>query len=193
MQEPGSRGTDTREKLIRAGVDELNEYGLADFSTRRVAAKCGVSCATPYKHFESTKAFIIEILRYINDNYAVEEKRVLEQYADADDRTKLLQLSLSYIEFLVRNPEFRNIITQNFVQTEPEYRTLREQLSVEIYKVALRCCKSLGVSDDVRQRKIFLIRSIVYGAALFFGTQQMAVTPENMEMVRSVLDQELRP
>jgi AcrR family transcriptional regulator len=52
----------TREQLIRAGLQELNEYGIQNFSTRRVAKRCGVSCATPYKHFKDTQEFIAAIL-----------------------------------------------------------------------------------------------------------------------------------
>lgn len=44
------RGKSTRETLILAGLEELNEYGVQHFSTRRVAKACGVSCAAPYKH-----------------------------------------------------------------------------------------------------------------------------------------------
>ena len=42
----------TREALILAGLEELNEYGIQHFSTRRVAKACGMSCAAPYKHFK---------------------------------------------------------------------------------------------------------------------------------------------
>ena len=29
-----------KDKLIQAGIEELNRYGAADFSMRRVSAKC---------------------------------------------------------------------------------------------------------------------------------------------------------
>ena len=60
------RGKSTRETLILAGLEELNEYGVQHFSTRRVAKACGVSCAAPYKHFKDSHEFIAEILGYIN-------------------------------------------------------------------------------------------------------------------------------
>ena len=48
------RVSNTRDRLIQAGLEELNQYGVQHFSTRRVAKVCGVSCAAPYKHFKDT-------------------------------------------------------------------------------------------------------------------------------------------
>ena len=42
-----------RDKLIIAGADEISRYGMTNFSLRRVAATCNVSCAAPYKHFKN--------------------------------------------------------------------------------------------------------------------------------------------
>ena len=42
-----------REQLIAAGTAELEAHGIADFSLRRVAAACNISCAAPYKHFKN--------------------------------------------------------------------------------------------------------------------------------------------
>lgn len=73
------RGKSTRETLILAGLEELNEYGVQHFSTRRVAKACGVSCAAPYKHFKDSHEFIAEILGYINRQYDAEQRVVLEK------------------------------------------------------------------------------------------------------------------
>ena len=60
----------TREALILAGLEELNEYGIQHFSTRRVAKACGMSCAAPYKHFKDSHEFIAEILAPAGDGEA---------------------------------------------------------------------------------------------------------------------------
>lgn len=69
----------TREALILAGLEELNEYGIQHFSTRRVAKACGMSCAAPYKHFKDSHEFIAEILGYINRLYDAEQTVLLEK------------------------------------------------------------------------------------------------------------------
>ena len=79
-------GEDTRALLIRAGMEELNEYGAAHFSSRRVAKKCGVSSAAPYKHFKDVDAFIAAILKHIISLYSARQEKLLEDCADRDSR-----------------------------------------------------------------------------------------------------------
>ena len=54
-EQPKARRRNTREELIKAGVEEINRYGVAGFSMRRIAQLCGVSCGAPYKHFGDRK------------------------------------------------------------------------------------------------------------------------------------------
>ena len=103
------RGKSTRETLILAGLEELNEYGVQHFSTRRVAKACGVSCAAPYKHFKDSHEFIAEILGYINRQYDAEQRVVLEKYKNASAREQLVQVSMHYIRFLTEHPAFRRM------------------------------------------------------------------------------------
>jgi AcrR family transcriptional regulator len=180
----------TREQLIRAGLQELNEYGIQNFSTRRVAKRCGVSCATPYKHFKDTQEFIAAILDDINRQYNERQKKTLEKYAHCDSRTQLLQVSLDYLRFLTEYPELRRVIMQNFKDCDPAFRSLRGQLSYQLYKVVARYCRDVNMPDDVRKRKTFLVRSILYGAALFFDNGEMEYNQENMDMVAAMLNRE---
>lgn len=43
------RMKNTRLLLIEAGIAEIDRVGVSDFSVRRVARECGMSCAAPYK------------------------------------------------------------------------------------------------------------------------------------------------
>ena len=180
----------TRDQLILAGVEELNQHGIQGFSTRRVAKNCGVSCAAPYKHFKDTKEFIAEILKYINRQYNERQKETLKKYAHCDSRTQLLQVALDYIRFFAENPQFRRVVMQNFKDCDESFRSLRGQLSYQIYKIVSRYCRDVGMPDDVRLRKTFLVRSVIYGAALFFDTGELEYNEENMRMVAEMLDRE---
>ena len=183
-------GKDTRALLIRAGLEELNEYGVAHFSSRRVAKKCGVSNAAPYKHFKDTGAFIAAILEHINTMYYARQKKVLETYADCDSRRQLLEVALDYIRFLTEHPEFRRVIMQNYRYSDPEYQNLRGNISLQTYRVAARYCRDVNMSPEVRKRKTFMIRSIIYGAALFIDQGTMPGGEESMDMVRAMLERE---
>lgn len=41
-EQPKARRRNTREELIKAGVEEINRYGVAGFSMRRIASCAGV-------------------------------------------------------------------------------------------------------------------------------------------------------
>lgn len=190
VEQKESQGT--RERLILAGVEELNRYGIQGFSTRRVAKSCGVSCAAPYKHFKDTREFIAEILKYINGLYAERQRKTLERYAGCDSRTQLIQAGLDYIRFFADYPQFRRVVMQNFKDADESFRALRGQLSYQIYKIVSRYCRDVGMPDDVRRRKTFLARSIIYGAALFFDTGELEYNEENMDMVADMLGEVYR-
>ena len=180
----------TRERLIRAGVEEINEFGVRDFSTRRVAKRCGVSCAAPYKHFKDTNEFVAEIFGYMNGLYEARQRAVLARYADSSTRTQLIEISLDYIRFLVEHPEFRRTVMQKFQDCDEEYRCLRGQLSTLTCQTVTRYCEEMGMPEDVRRRKTFLVRPISYSAAMFFDNGELEYNEQNMETVRSLLDRE---
>lgn len=180
----------TREQLILAGVEELNQYGTRGFSTRRVAKQCGVSCAAPYKHFKDTHEFIAEIFGYINRQYEQQQKLVLEKYKNCSSREQLVEISLNYIRFLTDHPAFRRVIMQNFQDCDEEYRCLRGQLSTRTYETVSRYCEEVGMPDDVRMRKTFIVRAIIYSAALFFDNGELEYSEKSMQSVRSLLERE---
>ncbi len=187
--DPNSAGG-TREQLILAGLEELYEHGIQNFSTRRVAKACGISCAAPYKHFKDTKEFIAEILRYINRLYDERQRETLEQYAHCDSRTPLLQAGLVYIRFLVEYPQIRRALPLTFKDCDETFRSLRGQLSFRIYKLVAQYCREVRMPDDVRKRKTFFVRSIIYGAAQLFDNGDLEYTEENMDMVAALLNRE---
>ena len=54
-----------RTRLILAGITELEEHGLGDFSLRRAALAAQVSCAAPYRHFKDKDEYIREIITHV--------------------------------------------------------------------------------------------------------------------------------
>lgn len=179
-----------RQRLVLAGLEEINEFGFQNFSTRRVAKRCGVSCAAPYKHFEDTQAFIAEIFGHMNGIYNQRQQAVLEKFAQADTRTQLIEVSMEYIRFLVENPQFRRVVMLNFQDCDEKYRVLRGQLSVKTYEVVSRYCQEVGMPPDVRRRKTFIVRAIIYSAAMFFDNGELEYNEKNLAEVRALMSRE---
>ena len=79
-EQPKARRRNTREELIKAGVEEINRYGVAGFSMRRIAQLCGVSCGAPYKHFGDRKEFIAAIIDDVNAQWHARQAELLAAY-----------------------------------------------------------------------------------------------------------------
>ena len=189
--EKTSSGKDTRALLIQAGLEELNEYGIAHFSSRRVAKKCGVSSAAPYKHFKDVDAFIVAILENLIEKYYARLENVLEAYADCDTGRQLVEVSLDYIRFLTEYPEFRRVIMQNYRFSDQKFQDLWRNITIQLYRVSARYSRDVNMSPVMRKRKTFMIRSIIYGAAMFIDQGTMPRGEESIDLARAMLEREL--
>ena len=89
-----------KEKLILSGIDEIGACGISGFSLRQVAVACNVSCATPYNYFKNKDGFILEIIRYIRDQWVLMKTEINKLYRD-DEKQKLIELCVYYIRFLI--------------------------------------------------------------------------------------------
>ena len=177
------------ERLIIAGIEEINKYGLQSFSVRRVANECGVSCAAPYKHFKDRQSFVAAIIKYINKQWGDRQQKILLQFPN-DTRKQLLEVSLDYVRFLVENPHFRSIIMLKDEEFDSEYKNMRSQLSGLTQELIKRYCKETDIPEGIERRKTYIIRSLVYGAALMFDNGELDYNDENMRLVEYSIDRE---
>ena len=97
-------GSISRERLILAGIQELEANGLSGFSLRKVAQRCGVSCAAPYKHFKDKGELVLAIAEHYNAQWVRRQRAVLAR--TERDVTRQLQLLAAQPELL----SFRNEI-----------------------------------------------------------------------------------
>lgn len=64
---PPPRRADTRTRLLRAGVQVLEEGGYAAASVAAIAERAGVATGTLYRHFPSKADLFVELFRAIGD------------------------------------------------------------------------------------------------------------------------------
>ncbi|HIU94835.1 MAG TPA: TetR/AcrR family transcriptional regulator [Candidatus Aphodomorpha intestinavium] len=182
-------GGHLREELILAGIEEIEAHGVRGFSLRRVAKKCGVSCAAPYKHFADLNDFLLAIVRYVNQQWYAIQKRIIAAHPD-DPRRQLTEISVEYIRFLMDNPHFRSIIMLREDDISPEMQHEKAALSAGTMRCIRAYCRRAGMPHDVEVRKTFLVRSIIYGAALMFDNGELPYTEENRRNVFHLIDRE---
>ena len=177
-----------QERLLQAGVEELYQHGIENFSVRRIATACGVSCAAPYKHFSDKNAFVTAIFEHVNNHWLVLEEDLLA--AEGTPREKLLKICAAYVRFLVDNPNFRTIMMMAAQSFDAEFRFQRTQLTHKTFALVEEYCDSVCMSPEVKRRKLYVARSLVYGAALLFDNGALEMTEENLNMVISCVDRE---
>lgn len=173
---------DLREKLILAGIEEIRAHGVEAFSMRRAAAACGVSCAAPYKHFRDKEAFLSAILDYISSLWAVRQEKVTQRYP-MNLRQQLVESSLEYIRFLVENPAFRAILLSAFSGHQAPLSGHSQQL-IAAY------AQSVGMDERTLRLKTYIVRSLIYGAAILFGTGELTYNEDNMALAAYTIERE---
>ena len=190
MPAGSSKGSNTsKEELILAGIHEIEQHGVRNLSMRRVATACGVSCAAPYKHFADKNDFILAVIRYINQQWYALQNGIIEQYP-GDVRRQLVEISLAYIKFLVENPHFRSIVMLREANMDSEQIRTKAELSSQSKRLIHEYCTLVEMTPDVELRKTFVVRSLIYGAALMFDNGELEYTPETMKIVEQVIQRE---
>ena len=182
-------GQDTvKEKLLVAGLSELQKYGINDFSLRRVASACNVSCAAPYKHFKSKEAFIDEIFNYINSRWEMLQEQVLLAF-EGDVKKQITETCITYIRFWIANPNFRASLMS--AKSSEETPSVRASLNKSL-GMLLNQHFALQKADGTDMEKtVYVIRSLVYGALLMLEDNELENKEETIALIRSCIEKQL--
>lgn len=189
MKEAHPRRNSKREDLIKAGIQEINKHGIAGFSMRRIADDCGLSCGAPYKHFENRKDFIAAVIEYVNGLWRVRQQELLDQYA-GDLRRQIVEMSVGYVEFLMEHPHYRSILMLKDEEFDNTYHRLRGELSSPTQQLAQRYFDSVGMDDFTSRRKVYVVRSLIFGAVILMDNGEMAYNQETLEFIRFNINRE---
>ena len=179
-----------KEKLILAGIDEIGNSGVADFSLRQVAVACNVSCATPYNYFKNKEGFVVEIIQYIKYQWGLLKTEINKVYKN-DEKQQLIELCVFYIKFLVGNPNYRSIIMLDNLEVDDESHNDMESARNFIELELEHYMKINNVSMREARRKSFVIRAIVFEATLLLERGDLENTPENFDFIRYCIAREL--
>ncbi|MEA5018666.1 MAG: TetR/AcrR family transcriptional regulator [Erysipelotrichaceae bacterium] len=176
-----------KERLIIAGIKVIENNGIQGFSLRKAAETCGISCAAPYKHFKNKDEFLTKIIQYINDKWLSEQAEVIVKY-EGNIKEQLINISLAYIDFLVKNPQFRSIIMIKDESMSAENNEIRHKISAKSAELVETYCKINQIPSIIQKERLFMVRSLMYGAALMFDNGEMPYNQENILMIRQIVD-----
>lgn len=189
-EQPRSKRRNTRQELIEAGIAEINRYGVADFSMRRIAQTCGVSCGAPYKHFGDRKEFIDAIIDHVNRQWKAQQTKLLEDYA-GDTKAQIVEMSTGYVKFLIENPHLQSILTLKNAEFDNIYHKSEGESTSPTQRLVKRYCQERGISDEICYRKNYVIRSLIFGAPFLVRNGELEYGPEMLRMVHDSVQREL--
>lgn len=179
---------ETKEELIRAGIHELQENGFTDFSIRRVAAACGISCAAPYRHFKNKDEFVLAIFRYINRRWYLTQNMILSEYDS--QRERLIEMSIAYIRFLLENPDYCTILMTRADSFNAEQLHEKSGISSCVRGLINQYCRTVSMTAEDRTRKTYIVRSLIFGAALMMINGELDDSEKTFDMIRTSIARE---
>ncbi len=168
-----------REKLIIEGIAEIERSGIKNFSLRRVARDSNVSCAAPYKHFNSKNDFIFEIVRYIYTKWNLVTSEIIKIYEN-EPQKQISEICISYIKFWLANPNFRSVLMMG----NEELSNVKEISPLTQVTKNLILKHYSNLSEELINEKVFNVRAISYGAILMIDKGEIENTPESINMIR---------
>lgn len=149
-----------RQRLILAGLKELDKYGIKDFSLRRVAIEAGVSCAAPYRHFKDKDELISAIARYVIDGWRLLSEQIASIYLD-DARALVKELLVAGLRFWIANSKFRTAFFTNIRSEEALFYE-----PSEFDAPIIRAVDTLAEREKREDKELltFKVLALLYGA-----------------------------
>lgn len=185
MEEGYTAGA-VRERLIIAGIRELETHGLNDFSLRRVAVASEVSCAAPYRHFRDKEELILEIIRYINRQWTLLQEQIILAFP-SDSTRALTELGIAHIRFWIANPNFRSVLLLDTPEQDDPRLAERRKISEGISSLIRTYCRERGDSAEKEAEKVYAFQALIYGTVLMLGNQELSNDGETIAMIRTRL------
>ncbi|MBE6818412.1 MAG: TetR/AcrR family transcriptional regulator [Ruminococcaceae bacterium] len=174
----------TREHLLVAGIQEIEKHGLSEFSLRRVASMCGVSCAAPYKHFKNKDEFVLEIIKYIGGRWKMLEAQVIKIF-EKDKARQIEELSAAYIRFWIANPNFRSILLLNPRQMDAAQTQARKEIDSNLIALIE------DYAEQDKEKRVYEILSLFYGALLLLESGQLENSEASLQLIKDSIRERL--
>lgn len=159
-----------RTRLIVAGINELEERGIRDFSLRRAALRAEVSCAAPYRHFKDKDEFISEIIKYISSKWML-LCREIEKIFSGNKRRLVIELAVSNLRFWLANANYRTVLMTVSTSASDVLSDFDKPLTEAIGE----WCSESGEDPEA---KIYTVRALLYGSLMMAGAEGSLSLPD---------------
>lgn len=164
-----------RDRLVAAGIRELNANGVQGFSVRRIAQSCGLSCAAPYKHFRDKNELLEAVADAINSDWIACQAKAVAHLA-GDTAAQLRAICQAYLRFLRDNPNFCALIIQRDTASGKWLLNRLFDQSSLTKRLIAEYARERGLSESDVYGRVYAIRAMLYGAAMMNQRDEMHLT-----------------
>lgn len=179
---------DIKKRLIIAGIKELEKNGLSNFSYRKVANACGVSCATPYRHFKSIDDFILSILDYINVQWDTLFLDLCEIFKN-DLKTLIIESVSSTIRFFYANSNYRTVVFSDIKDKKLVESSQKKHLGKKLGELVFDYCEKNNIEN--KESRAFAVCSALYGSIIMTWDSDVNQLEHAITLLKQVINSAL--
>ncbi len=154
-----------RQRLILAGLKELEQHGIKDFSLRRVAFQAEVSCAAPYRHFKNKDQLILAILEYIKEDWMLLCNQISEVFLN-NEKQLISELCVLGVKFWIANGNFLSVLFLIQSSTDPNHKQVLKLFDKPVIDTIVKYCNKNNIPTEKEQLLVYAIPALIYGSIM---------------------------
>ena len=101
-----------------------------------------------------------------------------------------MAVCVGYVRFLMENPYFRSILMLKDKEFDNIYHKVRGQISSRSQQLEADFFASSGYDSDTMQRKLHMVRAMLFGTVFLIDTGELEYSDTTMEHLRFTIDRE---
>lgn len=186
-----------RQELIDAGIRIVAEEGVAALSLRRLAAECGVSHAAPYKHFKNKDEILAVLTIHVASLFTQRLQTVVDSIPAEQPYERLVMLGVSYVRFMVENPDYLKFLFFNGISDEVTAERLerldcRPRDSLGIFReTAVAYLDSIHAAPQNHETSIMAMWAMVHGLSVMLVNRNWVPPGPYQDAVEHILRENL--
>ncbi len=178
--------------LIETTIRHIEEFGPEKISLRKIAAECGVTHASVYKHFEDKQALIFATYPYILDQLY---PYIGAYIAEHPQQHAFISVSKAYVLFMLEYPSYHYLLhispgSHTAWQADHENNVMRQFL--RHYTPLLQdFMAAYGVPPEEETVLSLLIATILEGIVTLINKGNLAIDGNAEQLVDILLLEKL--
>ena len=166
-------GNDTKQNLLKATRDLIDNKGIADISMRTVGRAAHLSRGALYRHFDNKEsllaAIVIENFHIMKEKFAELEEKI------RNPRQLLFELSIQYYNFGINNPDHYQLMF-NTKWDEGKYPDVK-QAAIDVFNKFVFFVSMALKSRQLNQKLLLEKTAVLY--ACIHGVVELHLAGHN--------------